>query len=96
MRLIDADALQADMKKRYCADCNSYNGVRCRACWVDDACGEIDDAPTIDPESLLVRCKDCKHTETDGIDAIYCKKWDRWEMPEDFYCAYGAPKEDAE
>lgn len=37
----------------------------------------------------LVRCKDCKHTKADGCGAIYCKKWDRWEMPEDYFCADG-------
>jgi hypothetical protein len=43
----------------------------------------------------VVRCKDCKHTDTDGCEtpAIYCKKWDRWEMPEDFFCSYGERKE---
>lgn len=42
----------------------------------------------------VVRCKDCKHSKTDGMDdpAIYCKKWDRWEMPSDFYCADGERK----
>lgn len=43
MRLIDADALMADMEKRYCTSCDNYNGVRCKACWVDDAIGEIID-----------------------------------------------------
>lgn len=37
----------------------------------------------------LVRCKDCKHTKDDGCGAIYCKVWDRWEMPEDYFCADG-------
>lgn len=37
----------------------------------------------------LVRCKDCIHTEYDGCGAIYCKVWDRWEMPEDYFCADG-------
>ena len=45
--------------------------------------------------TIPVRCKDCKHTETDGCSdpAIYCKKWDRWEMPEDFFCSYGERKD---
>lgn len=49
-------------------------------------------APTIEAEPV-VYCKDCKHTDTDGCGAIYCKKWDRWEMEHDFYCAYGERKE---
>lgn len=39
--------------------------------------------------SRIVRCGECKHTKNDGCGAIYCMKWDRWEMPEDFFCAYG-------
>lgn len=41
----------------------------------------------------IVHCKDCKHTDTDGCGAIYCEKWDRWEMPKDFFCGYGERKE---
>ena len=47
-RLIDADARIAEIKKAYCTGCENYNGVRCRACWVDDAIGMMDDAPTVD------------------------------------------------
>lgn len=32
MRLIDADALVENIKRVYCTDCDSYNGVRCRDC----------------------------------------------------------------
>lgn len=49
MRLIDADALKKGLEDWYCAPerCNSYNGVRCRACALDDALNAIEDAPTI-------------------------------------------------
>jgi hypothetical protein len=46
MRLIDADALEADIKRAYCTECDNYGGVRCRACGTDDALDLIDDAPT--------------------------------------------------
>ncbi len=46
-RLIDADALIEQIKKSRCIDCNSINGVRCRACQYDDEMADIDDAPTI-------------------------------------------------
>ena len=48
---------------------------------------------TEDTDSV-VRCNNCKHTETDNTEdqAIYCKKWDRWEMPKDFFCGYGERK----
>ena len=57
MRLIDADALVENIKRVYCTDCDSYNGVRCRACGTDDAIGMIDDAPTAltEKETLALR-----------------------------------------
>jgi len=43
----------------------------------------------------VVRCRDCEFTKRDGMDdpAIYCKKWDRWEMPPDAYCWLGKRKD---
>ena len=41
----------------------------------------------------LVRCRNCEHTErqaeSDGSYCLYCKMWDRWEMPLDGFCHYG-------
>ena len=48
-RLIDADAFETDVRCRYCHECDNYNGLKCKACWVDDMLGEIEDAPTIVP-----------------------------------------------
>ena len=59
-RLIDADKRIAEIKKLYCDGCDNYGGVRCRACWVDDAMCLIDEATTVDAVEV-VRCKDCKH-----------------------------------
>lgn len=53
MRLIDADATLEDIKRAYCAGCENYNGLRCRACHLDDAMGLIDDAPTVCVASML-------------------------------------------
>ena len=36
------------IKEVYCAGCNSYNGVRCRACGTGDAIDMIEDAPAAD------------------------------------------------
>ena len=82
MRLIDADAL-----KEYATGGVTSVGLLTLA--------EIDNAPTIDAVPV-VRCKDCKHTDTDGCKdpAIYCKVWDRWEMPEDGFCSYGERRSD--
>ena len=45
---IERGALIENIKRVYCADCNSYDGVRCRACGTGDALDMIDDAPTAD------------------------------------------------
>lgn len=54
---------------------------------------ELERVHSIDVEPV-VRCRDCRYTRTDGIDAIYCEKWDRWEMPPDAYCYLGVNKEE--
>ena len=87
-RYIDADAFDADCRKRYCTDCNNYNGVKCRACWVDDMLGDVDDAPTVSPDEVrgVVHCRECSHADKDLPGAIYCTMWDAWEVPEDGFC----------
>ena len=47
-RYIDADAAVEEARLAYCKDCNSYNGVMCRACAFDDAMSFIEDYPTAD------------------------------------------------
>ncbi len=36
------------IKQVYCSDCNSHNGVMCRACQIDDAILQIDAEPAAD------------------------------------------------
>ena len=45
---IERNALMLRIKEIHCAECDSYNGVRCRACWVDDTLDYIDSEPTAD------------------------------------------------
>lgn len=52
-RLIDANARIEEIKKAHCTNCDNYGGVRCRACWVDDAIGMIDDAHTVDAAPVV-------------------------------------------
>ena len=49
--LIDRDAFDADARKRYCSACDNYNGVKCRACWVDDMLGDVVDFETVIPSN---------------------------------------------
>ena len=56
-RYIDADKAIEEARLSYCKDCNSYNGVMCRACAFDDAMLYIEDAPEADvvPKSDAVK-----------------------------------------
>ena len=51
-RYIDAEAFESSARERYCTDCDNSNGVKCRACWVDDMLGEVEDAPTVSPDEV--------------------------------------------
>lgn len=46
---IEREAFLEDVEKRYCLPCKEggkdHNGCMCRACWVDDMCGEVMGAP---------------------------------------------------
>lgn len=49
---IEREAFLKDIEERYCLPCKEagkdHNGCKCRACWVDDMCGEVIDAPAAD------------------------------------------------
>ena len=45
---IEREALMRRIKEIHCAECDSYHGVKCRACWVDDTLDYIDCEPAAD------------------------------------------------
>ena len=45
---IEREATIKRIQEVYCVGCNSYNGVRCRACGTGDAIDMIEDAPAAD------------------------------------------------
>ena len=45
---IEREALMRRIKEIHCAECDSYHGVRYRACWVDDTLDYIDSEPAAD------------------------------------------------
>lgn len=49
---IEREALMRRIKEIHCAECDSYHGVRCRACWVDDTLDYIDSEPSADVEPV--------------------------------------------
>lgn len=86
--IISRDALMEQLDERYCKPCQSrkedYNGVRCRSCWVDDAVGEIEDAPSADRPITSGYIADDKevppYTTTSAVSAdrptcIDCTHW---------------------
>lgn len=42
---IERGTLMRRIKEIHCAECDSYHGVRCRACWVDDTLDYIESEP---------------------------------------------------
>ena len=105
-RLTDADKRIAEIKKQYCTDCENYGGVKCRACWVDDAMRLIDDATTVDAVEV-VRCRECKHstlpslvTQRYGVPGTmtchnHNSPCNKRNVKGECFCPYGERKEGA-
>lgn len=98
---IERETFLKDIEERYCLPCKeagrNHNGCKCRACWVDDMCGEVIDAPAADVEPV-VRCKDCKYWQdnNDGYPHEECR-WGHGETPDaNDFCSYGERKEGAD
>ena len=100
MRLIDADALLEQMR----TEKEIYNGEARRG--FNNCLLKVYDAPTIDavprPQALelpdyhyeeIVRCKDCKHYESDGGALMQCEVSNMIVTDTDF-CSYGKRKTD--
>ena len=67
---ISREAFIADCEGRYCAPCKEQgkdsNGMKCRACWVDDMLGEVMDAPAADVEPVRRgRWEECDWVDVD-------------------------------
>ena len=86
---IEREALMRRIKEIHCAECNSYHGVRCRACWVDDTLGYIDSEPTADVAPVRHgRWEWCK--DYDGDSILVCSECGRVCNEEDApYCYCG-------
>ena len=93
---IEREALMRRIKELHCAECDSYHGVRCRACWVDDTLDYIDSEPAADV-APVVRCRDCKHAWIHPCGYVYCHRDGRnaYEMTFnlDSFCSYGERKD---
>lgn len=93
---IERGATIKRIKEVYCVGCNSYNGVRCRACGTGDAIDMIEDAPAADV-APVVRCEDCKHRIYKHVNSWIgeiggCNIFNH-PMPNDAFCSYGERKD---
>ncbi len=50
---IEREAVVKRVQEIYCVGCNSYHGVRCRACGTGDAIDIIEDFPTADVAPVI-------------------------------------------
>lgn len=62
------------IQKTYCVDCNSYNGVRCRACGTGDAIDMIEDAPAADVAPVVHGRWICEWDTDLGITTVICSR----------------------
>lgn len=96
---IEREALMRRIKEIHCAECDSYHGARCRACWVDDTLDYIDSEPAADVEPV-VRCRECKHLNVLNRKELYahCPKTNTVFLPfkldtREHFCSLGERKE---
>lgn len=86
---IERETFLKDIEERYCLPCKEagkdYNGCKCRACWVDDMCGEVIDAPAADV-APAVYCRHCRSYNKPRLG--WCSVHLDSEGPDDF-CGYG-------
>ena len=84
---IEREALMRRIKEIHCAECDSYHGVRCRACWVDDTLDYIDSESAADVAPV-------RHgrwgTNSDRPDSLICSVckcgFDMWKHDPHNYC----------
>lgn len=98
-RYIDADAAVEEARLAYCKECNSYNGVMCRACAFDDAMSFIEDFPESDvaPKSEVAReiideLLEALQGEVDAEEKLDSSAWDESDMIGHYMHQYAVEK----
>ena len=85
---IEREALIRRITEIHCAECDSYHGVRCRACWVDDTLDYIDSEPAADVVPVRHGRWEDSIDEWFGTDVYTCSK-----CRESYVLVEGTPKE---
>ena len=92
VEFISREATIKRIEEVYCIGCNSYNGVRCRACGTGDAIDMIEDAPAADAVPV-VHARWVSFLDGDHImpERYYrCSRCGRVESRRQPYCHCGA------
>lgn len=84
---IEREATIKRIEAVYCADCNSYNGVRCRACGTGDAIDIIEDVPAADVAPVVHGRWIPFHSEIAG-DIQYCSACEIGFAAKTDYCPH--------
>lgn len=89
MRLIDADKFLSQLEDQYM----EHDITREKYIDLED---RIMQQPTIDAVEV-VRCRDCKHRQSDGCCEAWGFSFHYWEdfdkVPEDMFCGHGERRE---
>ena len=84
---IEREAAIKRIEEVYCADCNSYNGVRCRACGTGDAIDMIEDAPAADVAQVVHgRWVTHYRSGTPVAEGYVSTCYDMWNNRKSDYC----------
>lgn len=91
-----ADYIERELAKAYFTPSLGVEIIGTVSVAVESLLQTIDNIPAADVREVVL-CRDCKWTKADGMEdpAIYCKKWDRWEMPPDGFCWLGEKREES-
>lgn len=77
---IERDALMRRIKEIHCAECDSYHGVRCRACWVDDTLDYIDSEPAADVSPVRHGVWEYETPTINTYGMLKCSKCGWWTL----------------
>ena len=87
-KYIEREAFLEDAEERYCLPCKGagkdHNGLKCRACWVDDMCGDIIGAPAADVAPVRHGRWELYGNDDDLSASFFCSLCG-WNMDENEY-----------
>ena len=90
-KYIDREAFLEDAEERYCLPCKGagkdHNGLKCRACWVDDMYGDIIGAPAANGAPVVHGRWETNSDRPDTLICSVCKcGFDMWKHDPHNFC----------